>query len=199
MLAPPNLLLLDEPTTHLDMASIDALIYALGAFQGTLVFVSHDLHFIRKLGKRTIRIEAGKITSYAGDYDYYLWKSGSANAQSGLVEGLRDARPDQPTNHNHEQKSLSAKDRRRLRSQEREKKKAERGKLQDIVRKLEKEIIELEEQQKIINEKLSGSGIYEDPEKAKELNTQASRLARELDQRTYEWEIEAEKLLAYEE
>ena len=199
MLAPPNLLLLDEPTTHLDMASIDALIYALETFQGTLVFVSHDLHFIRKLGKRTIRIEAGKITSYAGDYDYYLWKSGSANAQSGLVEGLRDARPDQPTNHNHEQKSLSAKDRRRLRSQEREKKKKERGKLQDIVRKLEKEIIELEEQQKIINEKLSGSGIYEDPKKAKELNTQASRLARELEQRTYEWEIEAEKLLAYEE
>ena len=194
LLAPPNLLLLDEPTTHLDMASIDALIHALEDFQGTLVFVSHDLHFIRKLGKRTIRIEAGRITNYAGNYDYYLWKSGSASAQSGLVEGLRDARPDQHASKQQEQNSLSAKDKRRLRSQEREKGKAERGKLQDLVRKLEKEIIALEEQQTSINEQLSGSGVYDDPEKAKQLNNQAASVARKLEQRTYEWEIEAEKL-----
>ncbi|MAE53037.1 MAG: ABC transporter ATP-binding protein [Opitutae bacterium] len=198
LLAPPNLLLLDEPTTHLDMASIDALVYALEGFQGTLVFVSHDLHFIRKLGKRTIRIEAGRITNYPGDYDYYLWKSGSSNAQSGLVEGLRDARPDQPASQSHEQKSLSAKDKRRLRSQEREKKKAERGKLQNLVRRLEKEIIELEEQQSAINDQLAGPEIYDDPEKAKELNSQAASVARQLEQRTYEWEIEAEKLVEME-
>jgi len=111
---------------------------------------------------------------------------------------LRDARPDQPASESHEQKSLSAKDKRRLRSQEREKKKTERGKLQDLVRRLEKEIIELEEQQSIINEQLSGPGIYDDPEKAKELNSQAASVARKLEQRTYEWEIEAEKLLEME-
>ena len=198
LLAPPNLLLMDEPTTHLDMASIDALVLALENYQGTLVFVSHDLHFIRKLGKRTIRIEAGKITNYAGGYDYYLWKSGSTSAQSGLVEGLRDARPDQKINHSNEQKSLSAKDKRRLRSQEREQKKAERGKLQDLVRRLEKEIIELEERQSTINEQLSGPGIYDDPEQAKKLNSQATNVARQLEQRTYEWEIEAEKLVSIE-
>ncbi|MEK9773968.1 MAG: ABC-F family ATP-binding cassette domain-containing protein, partial [Opitutae bacterium] len=199
LLAPPNLLLLDEPTTHLDMASIDALIHALEGFQGALVFVSHDLHFIRKLGKRTIRIEAGKITNYAGDYDYYLWKSGSANARTGLVEGLRDARPEQENSIKTGEKNLSAKDKRRIRSQEREKKKAERGRLQNLVRNLEKEIIELEEQQTSINEKLSNPDIYGNPEKAKELHTQATSLSRKLEQRTYEWEIEAEKLVALDE
>jgi len=195
LLSPPNFLLLDEPTTHLDMASIDAVIQALKDYAGTLIFVSHDLHFIRALGKRTIRIEAGKITNFAGDYDYYLWKSGSASAQTGLIEGLRDARPDQVTMTQDGNKSISAKEKRRIRSQERERRKAEKGKLEDKVRKLEKEIMQLEEEQNSCNEELANPDSYNDPEKGKELNERAARLARKLQQRNYEWEIETEKLL----
>src|ERR1035438_7711348 len=51
LLAPPTLLLMDEPTTHLDIPSIDALIRALSAFGGTLIFISHDVHFIRAIAK----------------------------------------------------------------------------------------------------------------------------------------------------
>ena len=195
LLSPPNFLLLDEPTTHLDMASIDAVIQALKDYTGTLIFVSHDLHFIRALGKRTIRIEAGRITNFAGDYDYYLWKSGSASAQTGLIEGLRDARPDQAGETESGGKALSAKEKRRQRSLEREKKKAQRGKLEDRVRKLEKEIMELEEDQASCNTELANPDSYNDPEKGKELNERAGRLARKLQQRNYEWEIETEKLL----
>ena len=194
LLSPPNFLLLDEPTTHLDMASIDAVIKALQDYTGTLIFVSHDIHFIRALGKRTIRIESGKITDYAGNYDYYLWKSGSATAQTGLIEGLRDARPEQIINPDNGEKALSAKEKRRQRSLEREKKKAERGKIEDRVRKLEKEIMQLEEEQKACNEELANPDSYNNKDKAKELTGQASLLARNLQQRNYEWEIEAEKL-----
>src|SRR6187397_3337350 len=49
LLYPPNFLLMDEPTTHLDMASIDALVGALQQFQGTVVFISHDVYFIRAI------------------------------------------------------------------------------------------------------------------------------------------------------
>lgn len=73
---PPNLLLMDEPTTHLDIISIEALVVALKQFQGTLVFISHDVHFIRALADKTLHINNGQITTYAGGYDYYLEKSG---------------------------------------------------------------------------------------------------------------------------
>jgi len=195
LLSPPNFLLLDEPTTHLDMASIDAVIQALRDYTGTLIFVSHDVHFIRALGKRTIRIESGKITNFAGNYDYYLWKSGSTDAQSGLIEGLKNARPEQDAVPPTGERALSAKEKRRLRSQEREKKKAEKGKLEDKVRKLEKEIMQLEEEEKTCHAELANPDSYNDSEKAKELNAEAARLARKLQQRNYEWEIETEKLL----
>ena len=195
LLSPPNFLLLDEPTTHLDMASIDAVIQALRNYTGTLIFVSHDVHFIRALGKRTIRIESGKITNFAGNYDYYLWKSGSTDAQSGLIEGLKNARPEQDAVSPTGERALSAKEKRRLRSQEREKKKAEKGKLEDKVRKLEKEIMQLEEEEKTCHAELANPDSYNDSEKAKELNAEAARLARKLQQRNYEWEIETEKLL----
>ena len=195
LLSPPNFLLLDEPTTHLDMASIDAVIQALKDYTGTLIFVSHDLHFIRALGKRTIRIEAGKITNFAGDYDYYLWKTGSADARSGLIEGLKDSRPDQTKNTSPRAKVLSAKEKKKYSCPGTGEKKAERSKLEDTIRKLEKEIMKLEDEQKTIIQQLGSSDSYNEPEKAKELNGKASSVARQLQERNYEWEIETEKLI----
>ena len=96
LLRPPNLLLLDEPTTHLDMASINALIGALQAYEGTLVFVSHDVHFIRSLATTVLHINAGRLTPYAGDYDYYLEKSGAACDRRALVAPLGNHRPPAP-------------------------------------------------------------------------------------------------------
>ena len=191
LLSPPNLILLDEPTTHLDMPSIDAVIQALKNYTGTLIFVSHDLHFIRAIAKRTIRIEAGKTTNFAGDYDYYLWKSGSASAQGGLVEGLRDARPNELTSNPGKGKVISAKERRRTNAEAQKKASIERKRLEQKVEKIEKEILAFEEQQAEINLLLADPESYNDPVKGKTLNEQASRIARKLKERNYEWEIEA--------
>ena len=73
---PPNLLLMDEPTTHLDILTVESLVLALEAYEGTLVFISHDVHFIRKLANRILHINAGQAVSYPGGYDYFLEKSG---------------------------------------------------------------------------------------------------------------------------
>ncbi|MDB4450128.1 ATP-binding cassette domain-containing protein [Akkermansiaceae bacterium] len=58
---PPNLLLMDEPTTHLDLTSIEALVSALKQYEGTLVFISHDVHFIRSLAEHTWHIADGEV------------------------------------------------------------------------------------------------------------------------------------------
>jgi len=79
---PPNLLLMDEPTTHLDILSIDSLVNALKGYEGTLVFISHDVHFIRNLAETTYHITrnaddtSALVTKYTGGYDYFLEKSG---------------------------------------------------------------------------------------------------------------------------
>ena len=82
---PPNLLLMDEPTTHLDISSIEGLTQALERYEGTLVFISHDVHFIRSLATKVLHINNGKVTPYAGGYDYYLEKSGQENARAAIV------------------------------------------------------------------------------------------------------------------
>ena len=90
LLNPPNFLLLDEPTTHLDMGSIDMLIDALSQFNGTMVFISHDVHFIRKIASHVIHVERGKLKHYPGPYNYYLEKTGqqaSRATQTSLDSG----------------------------------------------------------------------------------------------------------------
>ncbi len=80
---PPNLLLMDEPTTHLDLLSVEALVQALKHYEGTLVFISHDVHFIRSLAEKTLHINRGAVTTYSGGYDYYLEKSGILDDEKG--------------------------------------------------------------------------------------------------------------------
>jgi len=72
MLSGANLLILDEPTNHLDIDSREALEDALLGFDGTILAVSHDRYFIRKLSSRIIEMTDGKLFDYKGDYSFYL-------------------------------------------------------------------------------------------------------------------------------
>lgn len=83
LLDPPNLILLDEPTTHLDIASVDMLINALSSFEGTIVLISHDVYFIRKIAGQIIHVKHGKVTWYPGDYDYFLHKKSQEDSEEG--------------------------------------------------------------------------------------------------------------------
>jgi len=73
---PLNFLILDEPTNHLDIQSREVLLEALQGFNGTVVLVSHDRHFLRSLVNRVFEIDHGEMRVYEGDYEYYLDKTG---------------------------------------------------------------------------------------------------------------------------
>ena len=69
-----NFLVLDEPTNHLDIASREVLLSALKRFEGTIMFVSHDRHFLTELTERVLEVDKGAIHIYPGNYEYYLGK-----------------------------------------------------------------------------------------------------------------------------
>ncbi len=73
---PVNLLILDEPTNHLDMKSREVLLEALATFEGTVVFVSHDRHFLRELATKVVLVDQGHTTEFVGGLAYFLEKSG---------------------------------------------------------------------------------------------------------------------------
>jgi ATPase subunit of ABC transporter with duplicated ATPase domains len=73
---PPNLLVLDEPTNHLDMATKEMLIEALSRYEGTMLFVSHDRHFLAALSNRVLELTPEGIHQYGGGYNEYVARTG---------------------------------------------------------------------------------------------------------------------------
>jgi len=77
LLLRPNVLIMDEPTNHMDMESIESLNMALEKYKGTLIFVSHDRQFVSSLATQIIELDGnGGYEHYLGDYESYLAKKG---------------------------------------------------------------------------------------------------------------------------
>ena len=191
LLDPPNLLLMDEPTTHLDIQSIDSLIGALKAYEGTLIFISHDVHFIRELDANVLHVHSGRLTPYAGNYDYYLEKSKAGDARAALTATLGDGRPKQD-------KTAAVK---RPATPVAPVKKAspnEIRKFREHVGQLEKKVAELESKQSDITSALEAPETYSDKGKFHHLNRELSTIVDQITAATAEWEDAATKLAEME-
>jgi ATP-binding cassette subfamily F protein 3 len=189
---------MDEPTTHLDVGSIDALIGALKQYHGTLIFISHDVHFIRAIATSVLHITAGanrtggKLTFYPGDYDYYLDKSKATSARTALtagrdvpeVNGFAAAKVRKQTGFGSrkqkEQKRLEAEARNAVAKARREKEKR--------VHELETKIAALEGQQKELAAALEDPAAYTSGGHATAINRDLSALSHDLARLTAEWE-----------
>jgi ATP-binding cassette subfamily F protein 3 len=197
LLDPPNLLLMDEPTTHLDVGSIDALIGALKQYHGTLIFISHDVHFIRAIATSVLHVTAGaagagaRLTFYPGDYDYYLDKSKAASARIALTadRDLPELNGQEPeakkqngsgSRKQKEQKRLEAESRNAIGKARREKEKR--------VHELETQIAAMERQQKELAAALEDPATYTTGGQAIAINRDLSALSHDLARLTAEWE-----------
>ena len=191
LVKPPNLLLMDEPTTHLDIASIDALVNALKNYEGTLIFISHDVHFIRALAENVLHVHSGRLTSYAGNYDYYLEKSKASDARAALTAGFTDARPVQKKA---DAKAVLAKPAANAKSYS----PSEIRKHREYVGQLEKRVVELEAKQAEITADLEAPETYADKGKFHHLNRELSTIVDQINTATADWEAAATKLTEME-
>ena len=183
MINPPNFLLMDEPTTHLDIMSIDALIAALKTYEGTLYFVSHDVHFIREIAKTVLHVHSGRLTNYAGDYAYYLEKSKSGNERAALTAGFTDARPKQEEAAKVEKPKAVAKP-----------SASDIRKLKADVTKCEQQVSELEAKQAQITAELADPATYTGGVNLPQLNARLRDTINALQTATTAWEQAAQKL-----
>jgi ATP-binding cassette subfamily F protein 3 len=199
LLDPPNLLLMDEPTTHLDMSSTDALLYALDQFKGTLIFISHDVYFIRALANHVVHVNAGQLTHYPGGYEYYLDKTKAASARAALTSTGGNALPRAQDRVEKEEqdgwlRTPTRKEQKRHEAEQRQARSRRRAEQQQIVTSLEKEIHALESRQTELAAELEKPETYQEPGLPGKINREMVSIQQNLAQLGPRWEEAATKL-----
>jgi ATP-binding cassette subfamily F protein 3 len=177
LLDPPNFLVMDEPTTHLDMRSIEALISALSQYEGTLVLVSHDVHFIRSIATSVLHVQPGQIRFYPGGYDYFIEKTAADTNQVSNGSGEAPVERFQSSTRNQE------KERKRLEAEARQQRSQKERELRSKLKQIETRILELEErQQKLV------VALQESNGSTSEQSLELKRITDELSGLMPEWE-----------
>jgi ATP-binding cassette subfamily F protein 3 len=181
LLKPANLLIMDEPTNHLDLFSKEMLLDALRSFTGTVVFVSHDRHFIDGLATRVIEVEAGGLTSYPGDYEYYLARKNGQEAAQTVNAAAVSLEPSafslQP----------SKEDRLKSREEDKQRQREERSRLKRL-NEIETAIEKTENELKIVEEQLADPALASDYEALARRGAEHTALQAELERLYGEWE-----------
>ncbi|HEY6009333.1 MAG TPA: ATP-binding cassette domain-containing protein, partial [Geobacteraceae bacterium] len=180
LLRPANLLLMDEPTNHLDLFSKDMLLDALRRFPGTVVFVSHDRHFIDGLATRVVEVEGGGISSYPGDYEYFLAKKETAEPVS-TPPAPSSVDPRSPT-------PVSKEDRQRLREEEKLRQREERQRLKQLT-EVEAAIAAAEAELASLEARMADPDFFTDPERARQGGEGHALLTARISTLYAEWEL----------
>jgi ATP-binding cassette subfamily F protein 3 len=177
LLDPPNLLLLDEPTTHLDMASVDALVEALKDFEGTICFISHDLYFVNALANHVAHVDQGRVRVYTGNHDDFLRLSERLSVPSAAHSGGFAPTPHRASTPGGAPAWMksSSDDLKRLRESEKARSKR-RKKLNERIRVLEEEVEDL-------NRRMGSVFIQSDYQKLTELDLGLKACTKELEEK----------------
>jgi ATP-binding cassette subfamily F protein 3 len=189
---------MDEPTTHLDLSSVQALLNALQAYSGTILFISHDVYFIKQLANHVVHVNNGQLVHYPGGYDYYLHKTAAMSEREALTAGTGGATPTPKSKGPTERLSLDRKERKRLEAEQRNARSRARRERKAVVDKLEARIARLEARQAEITSELEKPETYQAGGSAPQLNREMRHNEEELVGLTAEWEHAAAKLAEVE-
>jgi len=176
---PPNLLLLDEPTTHLDINACEALQQALAEYQGTVCLVSHDIEFVRNVATTIFAMVPQGVRRYYGNYDYFREKA-EAESVSSAAGSVKKIEADEPA------LTIDPKEKRKERARLRQEMQKEKKPLENKVAELERQVDAAEKERVLLVERLGSN--------APDVDFAAiSRRLKELDA------IEADATAAWEE
>lgn len=191
LLSPVNFLIMDEPTTHLDISAREALEEALTFYDGTLLLISHDRYFLDKLVNRVIELKGGSLNEYSGNYSYYLWKR----------DQIQDRHEDMAENAMPCERwasSRKTKEQKRLEAEARQQVSRERNDLRKIIERIEKDIADSESRFREMEKKLIDPETYKDGTDIALLNKDYAELKKRIAQLYESWEshrLRLEKLL----
>ncbi len=175
MLSESNFLILDEPTNHLDIMSKEILEDALNAYEGTVLYVSHDRYFINRTATRILDLTQGQLIGYLGNYDYYLEKKETLE-QNLLIKNEAPTAKAEPVSETkldwQAQKELQAKQRKR----------------ENDLKKCEEEITALEERDAFLDEEMSLPENATNVAKLQEITKEKEEIASKLEALYEKWE-----------
>ena len=191
LMRPANFLLLDEPTNHLDIAARDVLERALREFAGTLCFITHDRHLINAIGNKVIEVNAGRLTTYPGNYEDYQYKKELEKMEAGAEKAevhspAGSESKERSARRSKQQKRLEAEARNRIYRDTQEL----RQKIQEIELSLERANREMES----MASRLSDPEVYRKGENIPELLKAHSEAKKRVETLTAEWETLAQML-----
>ena len=164
----PNVLILDEPTNHLDIIGKETIEELLLQYKGTVIFVSHDRYFVKKIATKLLVFEDGQVNYYTGDYNYYLEKKMSLCEESAEKIIVSDNKESRNTKYVSDFK--------------------ERSKLEKKARKLENEIERLEEMINSYHKDMMKEEIYMSIDKSREVELKIKDINKQLEDKMIEWE-----------
>lgn len=177
MLSKANFLILDEPTNHLDITSKEILEDAINAYEGTVLYVSHDRYFINRTASKIIELSNGKIIEYLGDYDYYLEK------KTQLSEVNLNNSNSGPKDEKISKESSGAVDYKQQKELQ-----AQMRKRDSLIKKCEERIDFLEKKNSELEERMNDPFIATSSVKLQEIASEIEKNNEELERLYNEWE-----------
>jgi ATP-binding cassette subfamily F protein 3 len=192
LVKPGNFIAMDEPTNHLDIMASERLIDALAEFSGTLIFVSHNLSFVKRLATKIWDIRDGAILEYPGtlqEYEEHMARIESGSTMDPVQAGQKEKPPEPPR-----QDSDSRKAKRKEKAERRTLVSATLKPIREKLRQIEDRIHGIEERMREVEGLLSDPETFKDKDKCVPLLNEYTGLKKKLDELMGRWEYNQEQL-----
>lgn len=183
MLSGANFLILDEPTNHLDMESKEILENAINAYEGTVLYVSHDRYFVNQTADKILELTNQQFSVYLGNYDYFVEKKAQSQETQNIVSQTT-------TSSEAEQVESEGK----IDWKQQKKLQSEKRKVENRIAEIEEQISECEDTLAKIDEEFAKDDVATNSAKLNELSEKQSKVQAELDTLYATWEQWSEVL-----